>query len=114
MLRLLPVLLLAGCPWVRQARDIDAPSPELEVVVEGNTAFALDVYAWAAAHDDGNLFLSPFSISSALSMAAAGAEGATEEQLASVLHMAGDEADWHAAFGALTRDLDGDHGRGYG
>jgi len=112
---LLTALVLAGCtdavPY--EARSVDRLTPDLAPVVEGNTALALDLYAQAAADSEDDLFLSPFSINSALSMTYAGAEGTTEEQMADVLHVSGDEGAWHAAFGALTQDLSGDLGRGY-
>jgi len=56
-----------------------------EVVVEGNNRFALELYAklWA---QEGNLFFSPYSVSTALAMAYAGARGETESQMAKTLH----------------------------
>ncbi len=112
-LALLPLLALAACPWGRTERVVTEPTPELSTVVDGNTAFAVDMYGWMAAEDEGNLFFSPFSMSSALSMTYAGAGSDTATEMAEVLHVSGDEADWHEAFGALTRDLNGDMGRGY-
>jgi len=39
------------------------PRPEMPAVVQGNTAFALDLYGKLAAEEPGNLFFSPSSIS---------------------------------------------------
>ncbi|XP_049620952.1 LOW QUALITY PROTEIN: leukocyte elastase inhibitor-like [Suncus etruscus] len=52
-----------------------------------NTAFALDLFK-ALSHEDpkANLFFSPFSVSSALSMVYLGTRGDTQAQLAKTLH----------------------------
>ncbi len=44
----------------------------MALLVEGNTAFALDLYHQLALSDD-NVFYSPYSVSQALAMAYAGA-----------------------------------------
>ena len=56
------------------------------VVAQGNNSFAADLYKKLAGND-GNLFLSPFSIRTALSMTYAGARGETAEQFARTLHV---------------------------
>lgn len=102
--RLLPFLLpLFAC---KVDRDIEL-TPDLEVVVEGNNAFTADLYGAAAAEGDENLFLSPFSVYSALGMTLAGAEGTTEEEMRDVLHVGEDEDSFHTNLGLLTQDLDG-------
>jgi serpin B len=61
-----------------------APDPDTKLIAEGNNRFALQLYQ--KLHDEkGNLFLSPYSISTALAMTYAGAHGATEEQMARTL-----------------------------
>ena len=92
-----------------------------EVVVEGNNRFALELYAKLRAQE-GNLFFSPYSISTALAMAYVGARGETEAQMARVMHFpAGpkvlpkdydgpiqqgwDQERFHSAFGAIIKDL---------
>ena len=62
-----------------------ATDQDLETLVRGNNAFALDLYR-ALNDGEGNLFYSPFSISQALAMALAGARGETERQMADTLH----------------------------
>src|SRR6267378_1176208 len=73
-------------------------------VVEGNTAFALDLYGRLKA-TPGNLFFSPYSISTALAMTYAGARGDTEKQMGKVFHFDTDQTRLHAAFGELQNQL---------
>ncbi len=56
-----------------------------KLIVTGNNKFALELYAKLRIKE-GNLFFSPYSISTALAMAHAGARGQTEAQMAGVLH----------------------------
>ncbi len=70
-------------------------------VVEGNTAFALDLYHRVRTQG-GNLFFSPYSISTALAMTYAGARGQTEKEMARVLHFTLPQAELHCAFAELA------------
>jgi serpin B len=74
-------------------------------VVEGANAFAVDLYRSLASGREGNLFLSPASIHTALSMTYAGAGGRTAEQMANVLHLPPGEAA-HSAYGEILGKLD--------
>ncbi len=80
----------------------DEPSPDL---VAGNTAFALDLYAALREENSGNIFVSPYSVSQALAMVYAGAEGETAEQMAATLSFGLDQAELNEAFSALNDDL---------
>ncbi len=73
-------------------------------VVPGNTAFALDLYAQLRA-GEGNLFCSPYSVSTALAMTYGGARGETEQQMARVLHFGPGQERLHPAFAALAAGL---------
>lgn len=77
---------------------------DLQTLVDGNNAFALDVYQTLRS-EDGNLILSPFSISLALAMTYAGARGETETQMADVLHF-GSQEQTHPVFNALDLALE--------
>ena len=64
----------------------DATTEELADLVNGNSAFAFDLYHSLRESSGGNLFYSPYSISLALAMTYAGAGGETERQMADTLH----------------------------
>lgn len=54
-------------------------------------AFAIDLYK-AIRKPDGNLIFSPYSVSTALAMAYAGARGKTSSQMAKALHLKGEQS----------------------
>jgi serpin B len=74
-------------------------------VVNDNTGFAVDLYHQVRTRK-GNLFLSPFSISTALAMTYAGARGNTEREMAKALHFTLPQADLHAVFAHLQVALE--------
>jgi serine protease inhibitor len=75
-------------------------------LVEGNNAFALDLYSRLGAAGAGrNLFFSPYSISTCLAMTYAGAKGETAKEMGKVLHFPADRDMAHASFGQLQRQL---------
>lgn len=90
-----------------QALDIDVQLPEdTPELVTGNNTFALNLYQSVIAGRDGeNVFFSPYSVSQALAMTYAGANGNTAEQMADVLGFTLDEPALHQAFNALNADL---------
>lgn len=73
-------------------------------LVEGNSAFALKLYG-ELGNAEGNLFFSPFSISSALGMTYAGARHNTAREMKEVLHFQLDQTQLHPAFKRLNREL---------
>jgi len=79
-------------------------SAQAQSFVEGNTAFALDLYGQLKTRP-GNLFFSPYSISTALAMTYAGARGETEKQMARVFHFDKDRHQVHTSFGELQHEL---------
>lgn len=84
---------------------------DVQALAEGNNQFALDLYAKLRSNE-GNLFFSPYSISTALAMTYSGARGATAAQMGQVLHfptqgdkqLLGNER-IAAAFGELQKGL---------
>jgi serine protease inhibitor len=88
--------------------DAAEPTAKVDAVVDGNTAFALHLYAKLRTDNKENVFLSPYSISTALAMTYAGAKGKTASEMAEVLHFAGPQDEIAPAFSALTAKLHGD------
>ena len=82
----------------------NVPSIDTQTLVNGNNAFALDIYQTLSA-EEGNIILSPFSMSLALAMTYAGARGETESQMAETLHFDLPQGQLHPAFNALDQDL---------
>ena len=103
--------LIATSTGCRDGRDITSVDAEMAVVIDGNNQFAVDLYQVEAANE-GNLFFSPFSIVSALSMVYGGAEGDTETQIADVMSVEDEDA-WHDNLAALSVDMCGEHHRAY-
>ena len=89
-----------------QPRDTAATvdGGRLATLVSGNSQFALDLYQTLRSQE-GNLFFSPFSVSSALAMTYAGARNQTEAQMAQTLHYQLPQAELHPAFNALDLAL---------
>jgi serine protease inhibitor len=88
-----------------------AEKPLIEAVVEGNSAFAVDLYHQIRSAE-GNLFFSPYSISMALAMTYAGARGKTERQMAEALHFSLPQEKLHAAFYGLQAVMGEVHEKG--
>ncbi len=86
-------------------------TPEMETLVKGNNAFAMDLYT-RLTEQDKNIFYSPYSISAALAMTYGGARAETAKEMASTLHFTMGQAGTHPAFGKLIADLNAGGGRG--
>ena len=106
LLILVPLLFLQEAAAVAQSNP--SPTPDQAAVVEGNNAFAVDLYAQLR-KQNGNLFFSPESISTAFAMAYAGAHGTTAAQMAATLHFTLPPDKLHPAMGALLAGLNGAH-----
>ncbi len=75
---------------------------DVETLVRGNNAFAFDLYSVVSSRD-GSLFISPYSISSALAMTYAGARGNTAAQMADALHYDLAPEQLHESFSELSK-----------
>ena len=73
-------------------------------IVTGNNACALDLYTQLKSKD-GNVLISPYSISSAMAMTYAGARGKTAKQMAKALHVTMPQKKLPSAFKALNDQL---------
>ncbi len=104
------LLILTVGPMSR-AEDVK-DGGRLAEVVEGNNRFALDLYG-RLRDRPGNLFASPYSLSTALAMTYAGARGETARQMAATLHFSPPPESLHPAFAALDREVNEGTGRPY-
>jgi len=89
------------------AAPLSAAQPDraaLVQVVQGNNQFAWKLHG-KLRQQPGNLFYSPYSISTALAMTYAGARGDTATQMAGALDFGPNDPAFHAAMGALVRDF---------
>jgi serpin B len=87
----------------------DMSSEHMDSLVRGNINFAFDMYEHLAALTENqgkNVFFSPYSISIALAMTLAGAEGETEKEMHSALRFALAEPDLHRAFNKLDMEME--------
>ena len=71
-----------------------------------NTAFALDLYHTLGKSSEGNLFFSPYSVSTALSMTLVGAAGNTEKQIADILQAPQDITQYHNAQATFEKNVE--------
>ena len=105
-----PGAVIPGAPLLARANVDRATAREMadSVVVsqvEGNNLFAFDIYQQLVSNpalDADDLFFSPYSISSALLMAYAGAEGETKAQMEAALQLQDAESALEA-FNALNQ-----------
>lgn len=77
---------------------------DMDTLAQGNTGFAFDIYR-RLSPSDGNLFLSPYSISQALAMTYAGARGTTEQEMAKTMQFILAQDRLHPAFNSLDQEL---------
>jgi serpin B len=103
------MLLLAGFAGPGFTQPPVKLSPEAAVIVKGNNTFALDLYE-KLSKEDGNLFFSPYSVSTALAMTYGGARGETAKEMASVLHFGTDSEPLHRGFSELIGGINGKSG----
>ena len=75
-----------------------------EAIAEGNNKFAIDLYSKLKS-EDGNVFFSPYSISTAIGMTYPGAENETEKQIAKVFHFTEGQKETCKSFGMLQSHL---------
>ena len=103
---LIPCLFLtAQAPG---AETTPVAAADRTAVVESDNAFAVALYGQLR-KQSGNLFFSPESISTALSMAYAGARGDTASAMAKTLHFTLPPEQLHPAMGAVLSDLNAAH-----
>ena len=77
--------VIVACSLVAST-SFEAKNTVLKAVTKANSAFALDLYSQLRTAE-GNLFFSPYSVSTALAMTQGGARGGTAQQMATTLHL---------------------------
>jgi len=77
---------------------------DIKSLIADNSAFAVDLYRQLAG-GQGNLFFSPYSISTALAMTYAGARENTAAEMAKTMHFSLDQERLHPAFAELQAGL---------
>jgi serpin B len=113
---ILMVILLSACEFpltgtgdiarsdLQRDTDPAVPVADAQVLLDGNNAFAFDLYHQV--HENGgNLVFSPYSISLASAMLYGGAGGETASQIATTLHFILPPDQFHPAMNALSLDL---------
>lgn len=80
---LMVAVSVVGSSWAGQPAQTNRDE-EITLVAQGNNDFAIRLYRRLQGNE-GNLFFSPYSISTALAMAYAGARGRPQEQMAEAL-----------------------------
>jgi len=85
---------------------------DLQTVVKGNNDFGFDLYQ-ELKDEEGNLFFSPYSISTVLTMTYAGARGETEKEMAEVLHFYLGQEQLHLKLSKIQLKLNSIQERGY-
>ena len=106
-------LVLVGLLAAWMGAALGAEAVTKDSVIKGNNEFALDLYGQLR-EQKGNLFFSPYSISTALAMTYAGARGNTATEMDATLHFGGAPTNpvLHKTFGALVADLNAAGKRG--
>jgi serpin B len=92
------MLVLAAGPDVVAQDKADKAA-----LVKGNSEFAIDLFGKLRSKP-GNLFLSPYSISTALAMTSVGARGQTLDQMTKTLHFL-DQKRLHPAFTLVNQEV---------
>ncbi len=92
--------------------EMMALSPNVNAIVNSNNRFALELYQQLSPAE-GNLFFSPYSLSTALAMTYGGADGKTAKQMAEVLHLNLESEAIHSAFSQLADMIHVKSAQGY-
>jgi len=107
---ILPIIIIATISIISPFAFADA-NGDLQTVVKGNNAFGFELYQELKGKE-GNLFFSPYSISTALAMTYAGARGQTEREMAEVLRFSLEQETLHSSFSKLQSDLNAIQNKG--
>lgn len=94
---LLIIVLLSTVSFSQDEENIKS-------IVHGHNRFALNLCK-KVCNDSGNIFFSPYSISSAFAIIYAGAKGRTEQQITDVLKFNSDKNNFYSTFSKLLNNI---------
>jgi len=104
------ILITIGVFWYNNSPNISQKLPgqsqniTMKGVVDANNQFAMDLYNnWDS--QKGNIFFSPYSISSALAMTYEGARGETATEMQNVLHIPIDQTTRTSEFSQINAQI---------
>jgi serpin B len=98
-MKTISIVLIFACAMICFGQKSD-----VTCVARGNTNFAIDIYN-KIRQESGNIFFSPYSISTAFAMTYVGARCETEKQMAHTLHFPLAQGRLHPAFSELQSKL---------
>ena len=84
-------LMLLTSGWAEDSEPVQPPDQDVQQIARANNTFAWALYAKLAEGNDENIFFSPSSIHTALTMTYAGAQGQTAEQMQTALFLPTDQ-----------------------
>jgi serpin B len=85
--------------------DRNATDDGIGDIVDASNQFGIDVLQKLAENEEGNIFISPYSIFTALSMTYEGARGNTADEMADVLHLPDNEKERLGSFAQVQNDI---------
>ncbi|MCD4760365.1 serpin family protein [bacterium] len=104
LILILPLLMGVGCTKINTfLDDTNVSDDSINSIVDANNKFALDLYD--KYKEKGNVFFSPYSISSALAMTYEGAKGKTAEEIKEVFYFPEDQDEMRSAYASLYNDI---------
>ncbi len=101
-------IFISGCvkqPATPKVDDTGATPEGIKNVVDANNQFSLELYSNIKDKEEGNIFFSPYSISTALAMTYEGARGQTADEIQSVFHFPEDSNVRRPNFAAVYNQL---------
>ncbi len=98
-------LLMLTCCLSFHAGAPEDTSDKVQWIADQNRLSAFSFYRNIAQGESGNVFFSPFSISTALAMTYAGARRNTAEEMSKALSFAPGSPEFHEAYGLYTQAL---------
>jgi serpin B len=89
---------------VEREVNLSISESDMDALVSGNSEFAFDMFHELIVKE-GNIFFSPYSISTCMAMLYAGAEGRTKTEIADVFHYNLSDSSFHPAMNCLDYTL---------